>query len=180
MKMNFSFANRLMNDFFLLACYANGGMPETAEEIADTEQWAKDTFLTITSVWEEEMDEEWEIEMDEEEEEEEDECGDTCPCCYDDEDNLWNEEEYNRPSPCDQDCDCGECYCGDCCMGEEEDDEPAEITNPNYAEVDKEIAKVFESFGLEAPEAEDMEDIHRLMDTMSSILSEVVNKCSES
>lgn len=177
MKMNFSFANRLMNDFFLLACYANGGMPETAEEIADAEQWARDTFLAITSIWEEEMGEEWEIEMDEEEEEEE-ECGGTCPCCYDDEDNLWSEEEWEKDCPCcHEDCDCGECEDHDRCTGAEE---PMEITNPNYAEIDKEIAKVFESFGLEAPEAEDMEDIHRLMDTMSSILSEVVNKCSES
>lgn len=79
MKMNFSFASRLMNDFVMLAIMANGRIPETAEEVAETEKYARNTFLALTDFWEEEMGEKWEVELDDDDEEEVEFDNPNCP-----------------------------------------------------------------------------------------------------
>lgn len=109
MKMTYDFAARLMNDFFLLACYANGRLPETDEEISTTEQYARDMFLGLTEDWEEVMGEEWEIEEPNSEEEEWCCCDNpNCPDCIG---TLDDEPEDECPW---DEADCEECNDPEC------------------------------------------------------------------
>lgn len=67
MKLDFSIAERLMNDLAVICCAANNRVPETAEDLEAVENYARAKFIEIMNEWEEEMDEKWEIEIDEEE-----------------------------------------------------------------------------------------------------------------
>lgn len=62
MKMPYKFAKRLMDDLATLAVLANGREPLSAVDVAETEEYARGTFLQLCSAWEEEMRENWEIE----------------------------------------------------------------------------------------------------------------------
>lgn len=61
MKMSYEFAKRLMDDLAMLAVLANGREPASALEIAKTEEYARSTFLRLTTEWEDEKHEKWEI-----------------------------------------------------------------------------------------------------------------------
>ena len=75
MKMTSKLANDLMDCLCALAISANGRMPNE-EELALSQQYAKETFLRLCNEWEEVMEDEWEVvpvdePIEEEEEEEE-------------------------------------------------------------------------------------------------------------
>lgn len=61
MKMPYKFAKRLMDDFATLAVLANGREPLSADEVAETEDYARETFIQLCNAWEKEMKESWEI-----------------------------------------------------------------------------------------------------------------------
>jgi hypothetical protein len=65
MVMPQSFANELMDNFYRLACYANGRMPEEPEEHEATIEYAKNAFLAVCDQWEDEMGQPWEVEAEE-------------------------------------------------------------------------------------------------------------------
>lgn len=62
MRMPLEFAKQLMDDLAMLAVFANGRSPMTAEEIAETEDYARSTFLNLCEAWETEMNERFEVE----------------------------------------------------------------------------------------------------------------------
>lgn len=61
MKMSYEFAKKLMDDFAMLAVLANGREPASVLEVAKAEEYARSTFLLLTTEWEEEMHKKWEI-----------------------------------------------------------------------------------------------------------------------
>lgn len=64
MKMSFEFAKQLMDDLATLAVLANGRNLMTAEEIAETEDYAHSTFVQLCEAWETEMNEKFEVVVD--------------------------------------------------------------------------------------------------------------------
>lgn len=65
MKMTNKLANQLMDSFACVAISANG-IPETQEQFDMVTEYARNTFISILSVWEELKGEKWEIEENEE------------------------------------------------------------------------------------------------------------------
>lgn len=61
MKMTQKLANDLMDCLCALAISANGRMPETDEEFEQSQQYAKDTFMTLCDQWEQVTGETWEV-----------------------------------------------------------------------------------------------------------------------
>lgn len=115
MRMPYEFAKEMMDMFVILSIYANGQCPTTLEEIAASEEYAREMFMDAAQAWETKNNK-WVIVPPESEDPE-----DKDPC-------LDDEEE---------ECDCG---CGCCCEDEEHDCEcheeapAATIDNPNFNE----------------------------------------------
>lgn len=61
MKMTQNLANDLMDCLCALAVSANGRIPETEEEAAMCQDYAKGTFLRLCEEWEETTGEPWEV-----------------------------------------------------------------------------------------------------------------------
>lgn len=61
MKITQVLANDLMDCLCALAVSANGRIPETEEEIAMCQAYAKETFLRLCEQWEEATGENWEV-----------------------------------------------------------------------------------------------------------------------
>lgn len=107
MKMPYEVAKEMMDMFVALSIYATGHCPSTLEEIAASEEYAKQAFLDVVGAWESE-DQKWEFTSSEDED---------CSCDY--EECCWDCED-------DEDCDC------DC---ESHEEAPAAtIDNPNFNE----------------------------------------------